>query len=57
MDAASRTRARGAGAKTAAHERIEALGREVRELRQAEEIPREAWAYFAMAAFDRGAKP
>ena len=34
-------------------ERIRALEREVRELRQANEILRKASAYFAMAEFDR----
>src|SRR5512144_2770207 len=34
-------------------ERIKALEREVRELRQANEILRKAWAYFAQAELDR----
>lgn len=34
-------------------ERIKALGREVRELRQANEILRKASAYFAAAELDR----
>lgn len=38
-------------------ERIKALEREVRELRQANEILRNASAYFAMAEFDRRSKP
>ena len=36
--------------------RIKALEREVRELRQANEILRKASAYFAMAEFDRRSK-
>jgi transposase len=42
---------------TAEHERIKALEREVRELRQANEILRKASAYFAMAELDRRSKP
>jgi transposase len=38
-------------------ERIKALEREVRELRQANEILRKASAYFAMAELDRRSKP
>jgi transposase len=38
-------------------ERIRALEREVRELRQANEIPRKASAYFALAELDRRSKP
>jgi transposase-like protein len=38
-------------------ERIKALEREVRELRQANEILRKASAYFAQAALDRRFKP
>jgi transposase-like protein len=38
-------------------ERIKALEREVRELRQANEILRKASAYFAMAALDRRFRP
>lgn len=38
-------------------ERIKALEREVRELRQANEILRKASAYFAMAELDRRFKP
>jgi transposase len=37
--------------------RIKALAREVRELRQANEILRKASAYFAMAKLDRRSKP
>src|SRR5688572_25181535 len=39
------------------HRRIKDLEREVRELRQANEILRKASAYFAMAEFDRRFKP
>jgi transposase-like protein len=42
-----------AGATTAERERIKALEREVRELRQANEILRKASAYFAQAELDR----
>jgi transposase-like protein len=38
-------------------ERIKSLEREVRELRQANEILRKASAYFAMAELDRRSKP
>lgn len=38
-------------------ERIKALEREVRELRQANEILRKASAYFAVAELDRRSKP
>jgi transposase-like protein len=37
--------------------RVKALEREVRELRQANEILRKASAYFAMAELDRRSKP
>jgi transposase len=37
--------------------RIKALEREVRELRQANEILRKAGAYFAQAELDRRSKP
>ena len=42
-----------AGSTTAEQERIKALERENRELRQANEILRKASAYFAMAELDR----
>ena len=45
------------GATTDDRERIKALERENRELRQANEILRKASAYFAMAEFDRRHKP
>jgi transposase-like protein len=38
-------------------ERMKAMERELRELRQANEILRKASAYFAMAEFDRRSKP
>jgi transposase len=54
---AERERGARSGATTAEHERIKALEREVRELRQANEILRKASAYFAMAELDRRSKP
>jgi transposase-like protein len=45
------------GLSTAEKERIKALEREVRELRQANEILRKASAYFAQAELDRRFKP
>ncbi len=45
------------GLSTAERERIKALEREVRELRQANEILRKASAYFAQAELDRRFKP
>ena len=45
-----------AGPTTAEQERIKALEREVRELRQATEILKKASAYFAMAELDRRSK-
>ena len=45
------------GATSEERERIKALEREVRELRQANEILRKASAYFAMAELDRRPKP
>ena len=52
-----RDQGRRAGPTTAEQERIRALEREVRELRQANEILRKASAYFAMAELDRRSKP
>jgi transposase len=46
-----------AGPTTDERERIKVLEREVRELRQANEILRKASAYFAMAELDRRSKP
>jgi transposase len=46
-----------AGRTTTEQERIRALEREVRELRQANEILRKASAYFAQAELDRRFKP
>jgi transposase-like protein len=45
------------GPTTSEQERIKALGRENRELRQANEILKKASAYFAMAELDRRSKP
>ena len=45
------------GPSTDERERIKALERENRELRQANEILRKASAYFAMAELDRWSKP
>jgi transposase-like protein len=45
------------GPTTAERERIRALERENRELRQANEILRKASAYFAVAELDRRSKP
>lgn len=45
------------GPTTEERERIKALEREVRELRQANEILRKASAYFAVAELDRRSKP
>jgi len=45
------------GATSEERERIKVLEREVRELRQANEILRKASAYFAMAELDRRSKP
>jgi len=45
------------GATTDERERIKALERENRELRQANEILRKASAYFAQAELDRRSKP
>ena len=50
---AERDRGLRAGPTTDKRERIKALEREVRELRQANEILRKASAYFAMAELDR----
>jgi|SRR4051812_25360320 transposase len=46
-----------AGATSEERDRIKALEREVRELRQANEILRKASAYFAQAELDRRFKP
>jgi transposase len=46
-----------AGVPTDVAEKMKALERENRELRQANEILRKASAYFAMAELDRRAKP
>jgi len=52
-----RDRGRRAGPTTEDRERIKALERENRELRQANEILRKASAYFARAELDRRSKP
>jgi transposase len=54
---AERDRGVRAGPTTAEQERIRALEREVRELRQANEILRKASACFAVAELDRRSKP
>ena len=46
-----------AGVSTDMAEKLKALERENRELRQANEILRKASAYFAMAELDRRSKP
>ncbi len=51
--AESRNRASGAGVPAETADRLKALEREVRELRQANEILRKASAYFAQAELDR----
>ncbi len=48
---------RRAGVPTEVAEKLKALERENRELRQANEILRKASAYFAMAELDRRSKP
>ena len=54
---AERDRGVRAGPTSAEGERVKSLEREVRELRQADEILRKASAYFAMAELDRRYKP
>ena len=54
---AERERGARSGPTRAEHERIKALEREVRELRQANEILRKASAYVARAELDRRSKP
>jgi transposase len=54
---AERDGGRQGGATADERERIRALEREVRELRRADEILREASAYFAQAELDRRSKP
>ena len=53
MRQAERDRGKGTGPTTDEGERIKALEREVRELRQANKILRKASAYFAQAELDR----
>ena len=54
---AERDRGLRPGPTTEERERIKVLEREVRELRQANEILRKASAYFAQAELDRRSKP
>ena len=54
---AERDRSDRAGLSTDERARLKALEREVRELRQANEILRKASAYFAAAELDRRSKP
>ena len=54
---AERDRGLRPGPTSAETERIKALARENRELRQANEILRKASAYFALAELDRRSKP
>ena len=54
---AERDQGKRIGTTTDDRDRIEALEREVRELRQANEILRKASAYFAQAELDRRCKP
>jgi len=54
---AERDQGKRPGMTTDEHERIRALEREVRELRQTNEILRKASAYFAQAELDRRFKP
>jgi transposase len=54
---AERDQGRRPGATAEERERVKALEREVRELRQANEILRKASAYFAAAELDRRSKP
>jgi transposase-like protein len=54
---AERDQGQRAGATSEERERIKALEREVRELRQANDILRKASAYFAVAELDRRSKP
>jgi transposase len=54
---AERDQGRRPGVSSDERERIKAMEREIRELRQAKEILRKASAYFAMAELDRRSKP
>ena len=54
---AERDRGKRAGPTSEDRDRIKALERENRELRQANEILRKASAYFALAELDRRSKP
>ena len=57
MNQAERDQGRKPGLTADERERLKALEREVRELRQANEILRKASAYFAQAELDRRWKP
>ncbi len=57
VNQAERDSGRNSGVTTDERERLKALEREVRELRQANEILRKASAYFAQAELDRRWKP
>ena len=57
MNQADRDQGRKPGLTTDERDRMKALEREVRELRQANEILRKASAYFAQAELDRRWKP
>jgi transposase-like protein len=57
VNQAERDSGRKPGTTTDERERLKALEREVRELRQANEILRKASAYFAQAELDRRWKP
>src|ERR671910_2032462 len=54
---AERDQGQRAGPTTNERERIKALEREIRELRQANEILRQAWVYFAQADLDGQHEP
>ena len=54
---AERDQGKGSGLASEERERLRALERENRELRQANEILRKASAYFAQAELDRRSKP
>ena len=57
MRQAERDKGLRAGVTSDERERMKAMEREIRELRQANEILRKASAYFAMAELDRRSKP
>ena len=57
MRQAERDRGQRPGLTSDERERMKSLEREIRELRQANEILRKASAYFAQAELDRRSKP